>query len=88
MREGLANLLVSHGMARCRDSGRSMSLNVVRKVVWDYNPQRMTIGWVRFDSFPDYRINAMYVSVLRDNDPAPTEEARRTCWVNKLHTTI
>jgi len=40
-----------------------MSLNVVRKVVWDYNPQRMTIGWVRFDSFPDYRINAMYVSV-------------------------
>ncbi len=81
MREGLANLLVSHGMARCRDSGRSMSLSVGRKVV-------MTIGWVRFDSFPDYRINAMYVSVLRDNDPAPTEEARRTCWVNKLHTTI
>ena len=32
----------------------------------------MTIGWVRFDSFPDYRINAMYVSVLRDNGPAPT----------------
>jgi len=44
----------------------------------------VSIGWVRFDSFPDNRINAMYVSVLRDNDSAPTEEARRTCWVNKL----
>ena len=53
MRVGLANLLVSHGMTRCRDSGRSMSLNVVRKVVLC-----MTIGWVRFDSFPDLRINA------------------------------
>jgi len=42
------------------------------------------IGWVRFDSFPGNRIIAMYVSVLRDNDPAPTEEARRTCWVNNL----
>jgi len=59
MREGLANLLVSHGMTRCRDSGRSMSLNVVRKVVLC-----MTIGWVRFDSFPDYRINAMYPLVV------------------------
>ena len=83
MREGLANLLVSHGMARCRDSGRSMSLSVGRKVVWDFNPQRMTIGWVRFDSFPDYRINAMNPLVL-GNDPAPADGNRRICWVNKL----
>ena len=80
----MRTLLHSNGMTGVRDSERIMSLNVDRKVVWDYYPQRMTIGWVRFDSFPDYRINAMYVSVLRDNDPAPTEEARRTCWVNKL----
>ena len=40
------------------------------------------LGEVRFLSRqPNYR---MYVSVLRDNDPAPTEEARRTCWVNNL----
>jgi len=32
MREGLANLFDSHGMTRCRDSGRSMSLSVVRKI--------------------------------------------------------
>ena len=80
----MRTLLHSNGMTGVRDSERIMSLNVDRKVVWDYNPQRMTIGWVRFDSFPDYRINAMYVSVKRDNDPAPTEEARRTCWVNNL----
>ena len=39
----------------------------------------VSIGWVRFDSFPDYRINR------KDKDPAPTEETRRTCWDNKLN---
>ncbi len=52
----MRTLLHSNGMTGVRDSERIMSLNVDRKVVWDYNPQRMTIGWVRFDSFPDYRI--------------------------------
>ena len=83
----MRTLLHSNGMTGVRDSERIMSLNVDRKVVWDYYPQRMTIGWVRFDSFPSYRINAMYVSVLRDNDPAPTACSvyeRRTCWVNNL----
>ena len=66
----MRTLLHSNGMTGVRDSERIMSLNVDRKVV-------MTIGWVRFDSFPDYRIIAI--------NPAPTEEARRTCWVNKLN---
>jgi len=33
----------------------------------------VSIGWVRFDSFPDYRINAMNPLVM-GNDLAPTEE--------------
>ena len=36
-----------------------MSLNAVRKVVLC-----MTISWVRFDSFPDLRISAMYPLVM------------------------
>jgi len=27
----------------------------------------------------------MNESLLNGNDPAPTEETRRTCWVNKLN---
>ena len=38
-----------------------MSLNVDRKVVLC-----MTIGWVRFDSFPDLRINNACMSQFKE----------------------
>ena len=62
----MRTLLHSNGMTGVRDSERIMSLNVDRKVVWDHIPQRMTIGWVRFDSFPDYRINNACMSQFKE----------------------
>ena len=62
----MRTLLHSNGMTGVRDSERIMCLNVDRKVVWDHIPQRMTIGWVRFDSFPDYRINNACMSQFKE----------------------